>query len=468
MKKLLRWTLRLFLLLALIIGAAWLIENYRGYKAWEETKARATKLGVSLDLADYAAPTIPDSQNLLKNPDFSREWNGEIEPPLKAWASMELNVPNPEKLYSRTGEITDYLPVYPGESNPDVAVDRLTEAAHKVEARLNSLAETILASPPQDLSSRFENAADIFNSVKETQSLQRIARAFHDQAILSLHRNDPGLALRNCQAIERLAQNDKLPGMMNFLGFSFCHSIIPAIIWEGILLGIWETEQLNELSDLLETEVDHLYLADILSYEAAVIPPSVDQSRKIKEASDKHFREAFGGGPEEQPSTKEQIQLWIFSSGPKGWDHQRKSIPINSILDLVESSSTWKWEGSPEPEKVDSSDTNLSFDPFGPYRDTKKLLSKMIQGSFEITARARICLLAMEIEKNRLTNGILPKSLDEIPDAQKTTDPCDPQKRPFKYELLPEGGFQIYSKFFYEREPDVDRKRFLWKFPTKH
>ena len=63
-------------------------------------------MGVSLDLADYAAPEIPDSQNLLKNSIFAREWNGEIEPRLGNWRNMELSVPNPEGEFEDWGHTT--------------------------------------------------------------------------------------------------------------------------------------------------------------------------------------------------------------------------------------------------------------------------------------------------------------------------------------------------------------------------
>jgi len=111
MKIWLKRLLKIVLVLLLLFTCAWWIENWRGARAWEKAQARAEAAGVSLDIADFQQAPIPDEENLLKNPVFLAEWNGEVEPRLDRWSSM--NLPGlaefiRSSLNPKTGETNDY------------------------------------------------------------------------------------------------------------------------------------------------------------------------------------------------------------------------------------------------------------------------------------------------------------------------------------------------------------------------
>ena len=86
---------------------------------------------------------------------------------------------------------------------------------------------------------------------------------------------------------------------------------------------------------------------------------------------------------------------------------------------------------------------------------------------FEQASTDRLCSFSIEIEKIRLSTGAYPTTLSELPQGLPVSDPTDPQERPFQYELLPEGGFQIYSLFLTEQFPKDKRKQLRWQFPLK-
>ena len=469
MKKFRRWAIRLIIALTLIIGAAWLIENYRGYQRWEEAQKRAAKLGVSLDLDDYAAPTIPDSKNLLKNPDFATEWNGEIEPQLERWTSMKLDVPNSRGILHQRGELMDYLQLFPDESDPMVAIEKLTIATKDVEARLNKLTEIILSYPPRDLSLRIRSLFDSTEVLDEIFPIKKIVVCLGDQAILALHRNEPLLAARNCEAIERLIQNFSSPDILRFLFTNSFRDTIRRVSQEGILLQAWKPEHLESLSNLLTTEVDRMQLANALSYEAAFVPTSIEEAKAFEDMVREKINDDLGNESVKPLSTKDKIQRWIVYDGPKGWEHSRKAFVLYAILNVIETGTEWKWKER-ESNAIDrgsSEEDKFSFDPLTFYRDTERGYSNSLIGIFEKTAKDRLCFLAIEIEKFRLAKGAYPTTLGELPKGLPLIDPTDPQKRPFRYELLPAGGFQIYSAFLIEQYPDSKRKQYHWKFPAK-
>ncbi|MDA7881349.1 hypothetical protein N9A94_03515 [Akkermansiaceae bacterium] len=471
MKKLRRWAIRLIIAIPLIIGAAWLIENYRGYQEWEEAQERAAKLGVSLDLADYAGPTIPDSQNLLKNSYFSREWHGEIEPNLKRWGNMDLDVPKPRGIRHQRGKLMDFLQYFPDESDPKIAIEKLSEATKEIESRLYRLSEIILSYPPQDLSSRPQILKDLDTPVNEILLIKQLTESFKDQAIIALHRDNPRLAIHNCKAIDRLAANFELPDFVHILVTNALRQTIHRISNEGILLQAWNADHLNTLSKLTITEVDRMPLANAFSYEAAFSPLFLKDTEMMFDNAQVVITNLLGGEEPEPPSIKEKIQRWIAFDGPKGWEQRRQAFVLNANLDQIESSNKWKWnklESSViDLDELENEGEEISFDPLLFVRGVSETYAYLPNAIFEQALRSRLGLLAIEVEKYRIATGDYPKSLDELPKGLPITDPCAPKDRALHYELLPEGGFQIYPLSFYEDEPDPRRNKFIWQFPTR-
>ena len=73
-QRLRRIAIRCFIVFVVLLTAAWVFENWRGAKAWEEAKERAEAEGVSVVRADYSGLEIPDEENLLMNEIFLKEW----------------------------------------------------------------------------------------------------------------------------------------------------------------------------------------------------------------------------------------------------------------------------------------------------------------------------------------------------------------------------------------------------------
>ncbi|MGK0184847.1 MAG: hypothetical protein ACI9R3_000621 [Verrucomicrobiales bacterium] len=66
-----RWFKRMLcaaIVLVTLIALFYVIENYRGAKAWEQTRADLEADGITLDLGDLLHPTVPDEENFCAIP----------------------------------------------------------------------------------------------------------------------------------------------------------------------------------------------------------------------------------------------------------------------------------------------------------------------------------------------------------------------------------------------------------------
>lgn len=81
------WFAAVFLALSILQAALYLLENWRGPRAWAAYQARAKARGVKLDPADYEQAPIPDEENFAETPFFQNAHSGqsEINPDRPPW-----------------------------------------------------------------------------------------------------------------------------------------------------------------------------------------------------------------------------------------------------------------------------------------------------------------------------------------------------------------------------------------------
>lgn len=455
----LRRSFKILIAIAIIIGIAWFVENLKGEREWTKAKERAAKMDVSLDLKDYKAREISDSENLLKNPDFLREWNGEVDPELRMWTYMGL-----EGIVSRgirsprhyEGTPTDFLQYVEDETNERTAIAKLSQAGAEVETRLNRLTQLILSFPTHDLSPRHYSLIEQREIAQEILSGKKMVKCMKDQAILAIRRGEPNIALRNCLAIHALAQSFASPDQIHLLVSNAYLKLLQSIIWEGIYFKQWSSSDLKVLASLTPIEVQTELLTKAYSYDAAFINATAEEESELRK------KEFESYGKTEELTSKDHIEEWIHFGGLRGWQQTRKAYVINAILDRVEGRDDWKWQAQPVFTLDD--DQEFSFSPLTQVKKMARYLDGPISSIYEHAVKARLCRLAIAAEQFRLTNRRYPKDIYELDPGFPLLDLRDPKGRDLIYEPLEARSFQVYSEFSLKQHPGKPRKQLIWRF----
>ena len=362
-----------------------------------------------------------------------------------------------------------YLEVFPEETDPERAVARLTEAAGGIEQRLNPFTEIILSFPVRDLTPRYDSLLEGVGATSEVTKLNGFVTALQDQALLALHRGEADLALRNCRAIDRLARSFSAPDLVHHLVAESFGKVVQTIIIDGIRLQAWEMGHLADLSEILSEGLKKQQLIGAFSYEAALVPSSIEDARAIRGKISDVITEAFDLPPDEPPSLRVRLQEWIHFDGPRGWEQRRKALVLNSILDLIESVNEWEWKRV-DPVVIDmdeASEERFSFDPLAEVRDAGRTYSNSISAAIKHASRARLCQLAIHLEMFRLEHGDYPLTIMDLPKEHQLADPADPRERVFGFNHLSEGGFRVDSLFFKEQFPDSEFDQVFWEIPGR-
>jgi hypothetical protein len=106
-KKSLRWTLGILVVLALFIAGYWWEENWRGRRMWEATCARLRLAGDPIEWKDIIPPPIPDGDNIAMAPILAEVFLHPQTARLTKFAEPLTREPNRHKTSTSVAPIVD-------------------------------------------------------------------------------------------------------------------------------------------------------------------------------------------------------------------------------------------------------------------------------------------------------------------------------------------------------------------------
>ncbi|MGC6459411.1 MAG: hypothetical protein ACON4R_13705 [Akkermansiaceae bacterium] len=445
-KKWLKRLGKLLLVVALLLTVAWWFENWRGARAWEEAQERAKEAGLSLDLADYQPPPVPDEENLLKNPIFLKEWNGEIEPKLRSWTSIGLpNVKDYIQAYSKptSGESVDHREYFEEELTTDEANERLDQISQGIQARLDQLSGILLTYPAHNLGRVNHNLEIDSTPSAQVDSLQNLANCLKSQAILALHLGRPDTALRNINCLIRMEEAFCRGSFLSGLLRSVLQGVTDTIIWEGILLHAWSPEHLHMIARSLDQRDHFDDFENVLKIETLYSVQGVDHLEEIQKSTNDVLEEITGR--ESTPTLRERFLFHLKTGGPSGWDDQRKAIIVDNGLRLLDEFQNEELKERPGGINHDY-DVEQNYDPFQYAREQETGMRRFVTFLLKHETETRIAQIAVAAEQFYLKHSHYPDSLEAMNCDFETADALDPKGRTLSYQLDENGRPQIWSQ----------------------
>jgi len=436
-----------------LILAAWLWINWSGAREWEEAKARATAAGVPLELSGWIIE-IPEKENLLNDPLVHNELFASGEGKLTAWNRLPEVDNRPEKssLKPATGATLDYRDYFKEELDEEAATRKLAEAARDFSNRLDDLAEVILSKPEHQIFVNESATGGIEKSGTSVFVLQEIAACYQSAAVMSLRLNDPGLALRYAQVIDRLSKISERPSMIHFLISGVFKIIEFNIIWEGLRLRVWRAGDLDALSGLLRGHDPKGNLRNALQFEIAYSLEGLDQiSEEIKlVGSGDEFAQFHG------------FEGWLHYGGFAGWKDSRRAFIVNSYLDYVE-----ELEGRSHPDFAQIQTDLTTMGRYSPLHGLFDIILPSIdiicQKYLEIETRRRTALIAISLEGYYQEHQSYPAKLADLEAEFSMIDSTDPNQKELAYQLGKDGRPEIWSRHDAALS-EKDREDLRWQF----
>lgn len=443
LKKWLQRLGKVLLILLLLITGAWWFENWRGARAWEAAQERAKEAGFSLDLADYQPPPVPDEENLLKNPDFLLEWNGEIEPKLNRWSSANMSgVKKSARARSapQQGWATDYRKFFEEELSLDQALERIDKITGDLQDRLDRLSTIILSHPVQDLGSYSVPTQETPFPTNKAPDFLRFASSLRDRAVLALHLKDPSTAIKDIECLQCFKESFGRGAMIQGLVGNALQLSIDQIVWEGIYLHGWDKNHLVELDSLLRSRDPFQDLETTAKFETIYGIHSIDHLDEMVASARDQWNGMWNLSGE--LGLKDRILVYFKTSGPNGWKDQRKAILVEGTLRFLAEYEDGQLSHR-GPRKIDPEETNL--DPFEYARQNQEYLRVFAGTLMEGQTRTRIARIAVAAEQHFLDQKSYPAGIDDLDLDFELTDTTDAKKRPLKYEIGPKGRPVISS-----------------------
>ena len=430
--------------LATLIAAIYVIEDYRGERAWNEYSAAARARGVKLYLEDFIPPRIPDDENFAAIP-FFREL-GSRDPEIRKKAELGFKLPhgNPhgdriswertppdfhvwQKLFAENGLIgstTDnpVTDVYLGLERYEPVLAALRQAAHRPKSQL-------LASWGRGTSD-----ADIyyFGGASYLGPTIRLRIA----TLLAL--GEPDKAMDDARSLMQLAnafrnQPTLLPAMIRgTLAASFTQ-----LAWDGLCGHLWSERHLAEF----ETYLRNVNFPDNLHHALA---------------SERGFTNTLLQECKAAPSMR-TIQIDPFPLGvtvPSGWLAQNQ-VNINQRFDQLLASIP----EIPRPSKGLNAYSFMVETVFF-------LMEKNKSYARDVQNDVQLCRVAIALERYRLRNGAFPPSLETLSGNLLPHVLADAFEHPFTYERQGDNALILYSfgKDGVDDGGDLENDD-VWRFP---
>jgi hypothetical protein len=317
-------------LLATLLGAFHLVENWRGKRKWEAYKRQLTAHGAKVDLAAFIPPPIPEEQNFAATPFFAElfpkaDWTNvnrrwpETFPPINATSSGK---PNERKF-------TDLAAMRVQTSSiREIGPDERPKAARELLAALKTyepaLAELRAArSRPR---SRYNIYYDLENPwgihLPHLLVIKRVSQLLSVKACAELAAGNTEGAMEDVRLMARLSDSLKDEMfLINYFVRTVSFHLMLQPVWEGLALDLWSDAQLEELQRMMLRPNFVGELATPLELEQAAGIRTADIL--LKQRYKTEFVHALAYPESPRPSSI-ALKNAMFMLIPRGWYHMEQ------------------------------------------------------------------------------------------------------------------------------------------------
>lgn len=430
----------LLFIVALVIF--YLVENYRGSRAWAACQREYQQRGESLAPADFAPAPVPDGQNLLSTPPLSAWLNFSSRTPathpMPQLSQMEPGIWQLSR-FTRLREWTEQFGVDPGGRSRRTNILSATEVMQNFARFDPGLRELFAAAAQRPAARSAQNPVSNEQPAAHLDQTLIPALAIHASARLALH--DPTNALADTLLIFRLAEASKdYPryGALQSRAVAINTALQP--IWEGLAVRRWRDSDLVHLQRAL-TNLNLLAEAPrALRGERACAVQTITAriTRRLQYSSS--YRNW-------SPSIQRAwIHAGISQIGPRGW-RQRNLIALCHYYDqyVLEPIDTVNEGRSGEALRL----VSIAFDDFhagcGFYDALARINTPNFAFGLPQLLRVQIgvhqALVACAIERHRLAYDALPGRLQEL--VPQFLDRLPDSHPPLDYRVENSGRFTL-------------------------
>jgi hypothetical protein len=491
---------------ALLIALFYAVEDWRGWRAWENFRHTWEAKGERFDLASVVPPAVPDDQNFALTPlvattyanlidktgheirpqdtnvvnrlkfdlgDVERNING-----LGQWSKGTVSDLKPWQEYYRTlAATTNLFPVAPQPQSP--AADVLL-ALSKFDATVEEL-RTAGKLPESRFPLEYDKDCPAAILLPHLAALKGTAQLLRLRAIAELQSGESQKALDDVRLLLRLVDSIRTePILISHLVRIAILQIALQPIYEGLAERRWSDAQLAELDALLSRQD---FLAD---YRTAMRGEMVLMEIGCIQYLRHHPEQLpnLSGSGDGGMSASPQNFLRLV---PSGWFYQNQYRCVRMMVEFFLPAVDVK-QKTASPSFVHQSGRTLTaeLNQTTPYNILEKMLMPALSKAVTKFAYAQsatdMARTAIALEHYRLAHGSYPETLDALAPQFISAVPHDViGGGPLKYQRGADGQFVLYSIGWNETDdggtvgfsegntPNVDISQgdWVWKYPVK-
>jgi hypothetical protein len=489
------WAASFWLLNLVVLFYA--IENWRGARRFAEVKQRSEQHGVSLDWNSYAPPAIPDEENVamhsllrplceyeqIRTPHPKGGWTvttrwldsndlkrlEAVRLPFgwqegKKFKRIEPNRQHPLADLALWRTCFRHDTNFPSPLHPGAPAHDVLLALGRFEPELLEMHEA-LGRPGCRFRLSFDERPDM--QLRHLDVFSGFARVLRLRAAAQSAVGEGEAALADIQDIFKLADCLKAePLLYSFRTRAAVVLNAAYAIDDGLARQAWSDAQLLRLEDLLARQELLPGLELALNGETASALRDLDTIRTVGGIVD--------GG-------KFESLRWV----PRGWFDQNNAWLANHMYQYV----TPAFDSSTRrvfPATANAEAEGLKSRWLTPYSIFARFIylpdtrAAVRRAAYAQTLNDQ-ALLACALERHRLATGCFPDSLAALSPDYLSAMPRDVvSDAPLRYRLSPNGGFQLWSVGWNERDEaglvcrtqngglDIEKGDWVWERPAPH
>ena len=436
MKPFLRWSLFIFIGLAVLVALFYAEEDLRGKRAWENCQREFAAKGIVMDWDKYIPPPVPDDQNFFKAPKMAA-WFVKLPAMPNRWASTnDFNESQifSKRLYSNTNTTatitteraaSDYL-AWSDQFQPDF--DLMREALKRPYARMDG-----------DYAKPYEQPIPNFVNVRN------VAQVLAQRAKCDLLLGQADKALQELTLLHDMRHllEGAPTGKPMTLVTAMINVAVTGLYVDTIAVGLqsraWQEPQLTTFQkQLAEINLTPFVLQSLQEEPAAVC-------RDIEIAPGPSFFGLFDW--RDHAKWTDKIGWWLW---PRGWIYQNM---VNvATLELKPLDGFDLAHDTVAPHKFDEAlrEVNDFFAHKSPYKLLAAGAIPNVTKAMQTTAHNQTLVnegqIVCALERYRLAHGEYPGSLDVLSPQFIEKIPHDIiGGQPLIYRPTADGKFLLYS-----------------------
>ena len=458
-RRWLRWIFLLLVLPVALVAIFYLVENYRGRRAWDRYCAEAKSRGVKLYLRDFLQPDIPDEENYAAIPViremFAAKRDSKIASNTFELSSKFRTKPpsRPDMYLGRRTDLTAWQTFFRTEQYLDATTENpardVLRALQKYEPALQQLRDASRR-PKCKFPTRWEDGFQV--EFPHLSNLHRalILFALRINSHLTLGENDDALMeMQHSLRVHEALTTE--PMILSALIRVTTLTRLTEEVWDGMAGGLWRDQDLRAIDfsfgklDLIRDM--HFAMESERGWFNQALEPIIVGSGK-EDLRD--FLEAISPG---------SVAEKLFAFAPSGWAFENFAM-----LNRCRDDCTLRYDPVREffPERLDE-DAWLEqqfqsqlWKQVTPLKRFKYSLVFATVGVFfllhaemiQLQAHTRVqhVRLACALELFRRANGRFPDTLDALVPGFIAAVPKDIlDGQPMRYRLNADGGYDLWS-----------------------